>query len=134
MIKAVIFDIDGTLSPKNSWQVMALAMGGTHEEDLEIYYASKEGKITQEEADGLILQMWKRQGLATKDNFYKTFDSIPLRHDAVELVQYLKSKGLKVCLITGSMDMYAEIVAKKVAADAWYSNAHLFWGKDGHIE
>src|SRR3989344_4575171 len=133
-IKAVIFDIDGTLSEKNSWAVIASALGGTHEEDLDIYYASKEGKITQEEADGKILEMWKRQGLAKKENFTKAFDEISLRAEARELVSYLKNKGLIVCLITGSMDLYAKIVAEKVGADDWYSNAHLFWGKDGHIE
>lgn len=133
-VKAIIFDIDGTLSEKNSWAVAAQAMGGTHAEDLEIYFANKNGIITQEEADAKILEMWKRQGLATKANFIKAFESIPLRHDAVDLVQYLKSKGLKICVMTGSMDLYAKIIAKKVGADDCYFNAKLFFNEEEHIE
>lgn len=133
-IKAAIFDIDGTLAEKNSWHVIALAMGGTAEEDLEIYYAEKSGKLTSEEARNRILTLWTRQGLATKENFERIFHSISLRDDAIDVVQYLKKKRLLVCLITGSMDMYAKIIAGKVNANEYYSNAKLSWGGDGVIE
>jgi HAD superfamily phosphoserine phosphatase-like hydrolase len=132
-IKAVIFDIDDTLTTENSWAQVALGMGATHEEDLEIYYLHKEGKITNEEANSRILGLWKRKGLATQDNFRKIFDSIPLKEDAVDLTQYLKQKNIKICLITGSMDMYAEMIAKKVSADSFYYNADLYWDDQGKI-
>ena len=132
-IKAVIFDIDDTLTQKNSWAEVAVGMGATHAEDLEIYYMHKEGKLTDREADDKILAMWKRKGLGTKENFEKIFNAIPLRDDALDLIQYFKQKKIIVCLITGSMDMYAKIIAEKVQADAFYFNADLHWDEGGKI-
>ena len=133
-IKAVIFDIDGTLTTKNSWFEIAIAVGGTPEEDKEILRMYRSGIILSEEADTRLLAMWKRQGLATKENFRKIFESIPLRQDAADLVNYLKSKNIIVCLITGSMDMYAEIIAAKLGLINFYHNANLFWDENNHIK
>jgi phosphoserine phosphatase len=133
MIKAVIFDIDDTLTTENSWAQIVIGMGGTWAEDLAIYHDHKEGLLTDQEADAKILVLWKRYGLATKENFIKIFDSIPIKKDAVDLIQYLKEKNITVCLITGSMDMYAEKIAQKVKADSFYFNARLDWDEQGNI-
>jgi phosphoserine phosphatase len=133
MIKAVIFDIDGTLSKENSWANLAIGMGATPAEDLELVELQKNKLITDEEADRRMLALWKRKGLATKSNFLKVFNAIELREDALDLVQYLKGKGIVICLITGSMDLYAKVIADKVGADEHYSNAQLFWDEDGNI-
>lgn len=132
-VKAVIFDIDGTLSEKNSWHVLAIAMGATPAEDLEVVELQQAGKITNREADARILAFWKRKGLATRENFRKTFEDIPLRQDAQDLVNYLKQKKILICLITGSMDMYAEVVARRLGVEDFYSNAKLSWSDDGNI-
>jgi phosphoserine phosphatase len=133
-IKAVIFDIDGTLTTKNSWSETAIGLGGTPQEDLEIYEMYKAKQILSDEADAKLLAMWKRNGLATKENFNKIFYGIPLRPDAIELINYLKQKQLIICLITGSMDMYAQIIADKLDITDYYYNATLFWQDDGHIK
>lgn len=133
-IKAVVFDVDGTLTKKNSWQTIALAMGATWEEDLEIYHAEKAGKLTSDEACRRIITLWKRKDLATKENFRRIFREMEFRSDAVEIIQHLKKKGLKICLITGSMDMYAEVIAERLGVDQYYSNAKLYWNTDDTID
>jgi len=133
-IKAIIFDIDGTLTEKNSWQQLIIAMGGTWEEDLEVVELDRSGKISHEEANARVLALWKRHGLASRENFQKTFENMNLRHDALDLVNYLKQKGIIICLITGSMDLYAQTIAEKVGAQNFYSNAILRWDENSMIK
>ncbi len=132
-IKAVIFDIDNTLTKENSWGKIAEAMGMTISEDHDIYNLSKTGTVPPRDLDKMLLILWQRKGLAKKENFVKVFTEMELRDDAKDLVDYLKQKDIKVCLITGSMDMYAEIVAKRVGADEYYFNTPLSYDEQGNI-
>ncbi|OGE82468.1 MAG: hypothetical protein A3B10_00125 [Candidatus Doudnabacteria bacterium RIFCSPLOWO2_01_FULL_44_21] len=86
-IKAVIFDIDNTLTKKNSWWMIAEAMGMTIAEDLEIYELSKREKVSPREVDKQLLTLWQRKGLATKSNFEKTFREMELRDGVLDLIK-----------------------------------------------
>lgn len=132
-IKAVVFDIDGTLTKETSWSVIATSAGGTPEEDLETYYAQKTGKISDAEADRRILGMWTRKGLLSKQRYTEILTAIPLREDALDLVNYLKSQNILICLITGAMDLYAEVTAKRLGVDNYYGNAKLYWDEHENI-
>ncbi|OGE88301.1 MAG: hypothetical protein A3J07_00715 [Candidatus Doudnabacteria bacterium RIFCSPLOWO2_02_FULL_49_13] len=132
-IKAVVFDIDGTLTEKNSWQQLMLAMGGTWAEDLEVVELERSGKITHEEANARILALWKRYGKDTRENFTNAMEAMALRPDAVSLIEYLKTKGIVICLITGSTDLNAQIVARKVGVENFYYNTKLNWDDHGRI-
>lgn len=43
--KAIIFDIDGTLSPEVSWLALTRDLGASVEEHIQIYKNYKEGKL-----------------------------------------------------------------------------------------
>jgi len=133
VIKAVIFDIDDTLTTSNSWNSAAVGLGVTHEEERDNWSKYLNGEIDGEEVNRRVLQMWKAKGLASKNKFREIFDSIPLRSDAVDVVEYLKSQNKEICLITGSMDMFAEIIAQKLGIRDYYSNAEMFWHEDDNF-
>jgi FMN phosphatase YigB (HAD superfamily) len=46
--KAVVFDIDGTLSPEISWLALTRDLGASVEQHIQIYQDYKEGRIDYE--------------------------------------------------------------------------------------
>lgn len=61
-----------------------------------------------------------------------SFEALPLDPAAKAVTQAAKI-GRTVCLITGSMDMYAQIVARKLEIDHWYANTTLHWDTEGNL-
>ena len=132
-IKAVIFDIDGTLTKEISWPFLVERLGISITQHDEVFQAFKKGEISLQDATNKVLSLWRSKGLATKAYVANVLSEIPLRDDAEETIQYLKSKSYILCLITGSMDLYAEQVAKKLGIPHYYSNTKLFWDKAGAL-
>jgi len=132
-IKAVIFDIDGTLTTKNSWIYLTENLGGSVKEFLSIYKAGLTGEISHTEANIQLRDIWFRTGKATKNKFTQVFESIPLRAEATDLMEYLNAKKYLLTLITGSMDMFAEIIAKRLGVTSYYANTELIWNKTGEL-
>lgn len=125
MVKAVIFDIDGTLTPEISWTKLTLELGASVPDHLQIYENFKLGKLTYEESKKTLIALWQSSGPVTKGRLARMFESWTLNEGAIPLFRYLKSRGYKTCLITGSFDLYAEVIAKRLGADFWYANTKL---------
>src|SRR5574338_496920 len=101
--KAVVFDIDGTLSPEVSWLALTRDLGASVEEHIRIYKDYKEGQITYEESKHQLIGIWRATGNANKPFFQKLFESWPLNSAAKQVVDHAR-KNHTLCLITGSMD------------------------------
>ena len=127
-IKAAVFDVDGTLSPDISWTKLTQQLGFIVPHHVEIYEKFKSGALGYEAAKNELLMLWNALGPLKKSRLAEIFENWELKKDAAPIFQYLKSKGYITCLITGSVDLFAEVVAKKVGADFWYANADLIWG------
>ena len=132
-IKAVILDIDGTLAPGTSWTRLTRDLGASTDQHLKIFEEFTEGRITYEDAVGQLLKLWRATGKATKQDFQAIFENWPLREESKEVVDFLKSKGYIVVKITGSMDLYAEVVAKKLGISFYYANTGLVWDNEGKL-
>lgn len=52
--------------------------------------------------------MWQATGNASKDHIEAVFDTWEVRDDAHELIYWLKAANYVVCLITGSVGIYAK--------------------------
>ncbi len=129
MYKAVIFDIDGTLTTPvhiNAWFELTLGLGGTITRHQEIYDAVVEKKISLEEARKELLGLWSVNGNVTLEKVEKIFAQIPLRDGAEDIIQYLKSKNYILCLITGSPSNYGSVIGRKLGIDNIYAN-DFFW-------
>lgn len=132
-IRAVIFDIDGTLMHGISWTKLTEELGASKAEHERIHTATKSGQMGYEEARKALIAMWRNDGHLSRGKLTKIFESWELKDDAASLFSYLNSKGYITCLITGSMDLFAEVVAKKVCSDFWYANNNLIWDKDDNL-
>ncbi len=127
--KAVVFDIGGTLSTEKSWQALTRDLGASTDEESRIYRKYKAGEYTYDVAKSKVVALWKATGNATKQNFRRIFASWPVQPNAKRIVE-LAGTNRRACIITGSMDLYAEIVAGKLGIDQWYANTTLHW--DAH--
>jgi len=130
--EAVVFDIDGTLSPEVSWLALTRDLGAPVEQHVQIYKDYKEGKIDYPASKEQLIGLWRSTGNANKKFFGQLFDALPLDPAAEKVVQTAKV-GRLVCLITGSMDLYAETVAQKLGIDKWFANTTLHWDSQGNL-
>ncbi len=130
--RAVVFDVDGTLSPDVSWLALTRDLGASVERHEQIYHDYKHGKTDYVTAKSQLLTLWQATGNANKEFFAQLFDALPLNPAAEKVVQAAKI-DYTVCLISGSMDLYTKIVAEKLAIDHWYANTTLHWDTNGSL-
>lgn len=60
------------------------------------------------------------------------FRSWELKEDAREVISYLK-RSYRVCLISGSVDLYVGVVAEKLGIVDWYANTEIVWDESGNL-
>lgn len=130
--KAVVFDIDGTLSPDISWLALTRDLGAPVEQHVQIYTDYKSGKIDYPTSKSQLIELWRATGNANKAFFAQLFDALPLDPAAEKVVEVAKASRI-ACLITGSMDLYAETVARKLGIENWYANTTLHWDAEGKL-
>lgn len=130
--KAIILDIDGTLSPSLSWTALTLGLGASVDEHMSIFQAHKNGETTFEQSRDELLRLWQDTGNANKSFFKDLFEAIPLSDGAEKVVEQLRGQS-KLCLITGSMDLYAEVIARKLHIVDYFANSLLRWDEKGNL-
>ena len=123
-IKAVILDIDGTLTDEVSWLSFTKQLGADPRVHTRIFDEYKTGNITYPESRRQLIRLWNATGNASKKNIINCFYKISIRKPAISLVEYLR-KSYKLCLISGSMDLYVKTVAKRLNIPNWYANTIL---------
>ncbi len=133
-IKAVVFDIDGTLSPDISWTKLTLMLGASVPDHLAIYESFKHGQMEYEESKTALLKLWRGDGDVSKKKLENIFNEWDIKPDAKEVFDYLRAKGIRTCLVTGSVDLFAEVIAQRVGADEWYANTVLHWDEDNNLK
>src|ERR1035438_2092768 len=131
--KAVVFDIDGTLTPQNSWTAFTRDIGGSVDDHLAIYSDHVKGVIGLDESKQKLLKLWQATGKANKIHIEEVFNSWPIREDAKGLIDWLKNESYIICLITGSVGIYAKHVADLLSVDNYYANGELYFGENGDL-
>lgn len=130
--EAIIFDVDGTLSPDISWTALTRDLGAPVEEHVRLFQALKNGEMTYEDSRDKLVALWQATGNANRAFFTNLFESWQLMDGATSVVDKLK-ENYKVCLITGSMDLFAATVATKLGVDDYFANATLQWDEAGNL-
>ena len=128
MLKAVVFDIDGTLTQGlRGWYVLTKGLGGDIEKHRQLYEAVGAGDLSvQEGIDGLMKE-WQKGGIVTKEKVRSALMEAELRDDAEETIWYLKNKGYLLCLITGSVEPFAEVIANRLGTENYFGNSPLIY-------
>ncbi len=107
--KLVCFDVDGTLidNVKFSWQLFHdyLQTDEHKREDAKNKFLN--GNISYLEWAEHDINMWKEKN-AKKDDFFKALEPLHLMNGAMETLQELRKNGLKLAIISGSMNILLE--------------------------
>lgn len=126
-IQLVCFDLDLTLISHNSWFDLNIALGISADEDTRLYTEYKSGNISYEEWNALTLEHYLKHPDATRDGITAALSNYTYAEGAREAVKYLQERGYQLVLISGSIDIIVNIVAKDLGiAFAKANNAFLF--------
>jgi phosphoserine phosphatase len=132
--KLICFDVDGTLvENKSSWAFLTASLGCPVEKVIEIYEKTENGSMAFEDGVRILEKMYFESGKAFKNNIRDIFDKICLKDDAKETVGYLKQLDYSVYLISGSIDLYLEIIASKIGADGFFGHASFDFDNNGAL-
>ncbi|MBI2032371.1 MAG: HAD family phosphatase [Candidatus Levybacteria bacterium] len=133
MIKLVCFDLNETLIEENTWKNLNLALGVSPEEDESILKDYEEGRTTYEEGQERLEKIYLKHGLATKNKILETVNQYKYRQGAKEIIRYLKKKGYHIALLSGSIDLLVEKVARELDVDLFGSNNSFVFDKDNKL-
>ncbi|HLC50288.1 MAG TPA: HAD family phosphatase [Candidatus Nanoarchaeia archaeon] len=134
--KLVCFDVDGTLidNIKFSWQLFHdyFQTDAHRREDAKKKFF--DGKITYMEWAEHDINMWKEKN-ANKKDFMKALDKLKLMDGAIETLEELKKNGIKLAVISGSLNVLLEKFIpnyEEFFDDVFISK--IYFDKNGHIE
>jgi phosphoserine phosphatase len=111
-IKLVCFDLNKTLVNENTWYELNLAMGVTPEQDESFFNEYRAGRLSYEDWQKELLKIYLENPNANRDFINKVVSQYSFKDGAREIVAYLKSKGYQLALISGSMNILVDLVAK----------------------
>lgn len=129
-IRAVIFDLDGTLTPVYSvWQYIHERLGTWEGQGLLSLQAFLAGRITYREFADRDVGSWIG---VTRCRLERIVDEIPLREGAVAAAAQLKQQGMRMAILSSGLDLLAEPVAKRLGMDLCVANGLGF--TDGIVD
>jgi len=130
--KMVCFDVDGTLvdNVAYSWEIFHKAFGTDakrREKAREDYFAKK---ISYEEWARHDILMWQEKNMRRKD-MVKAMGNLRLMNGAVDTLKTLKKNGLKLAIISGSINVILETLLPNYGEffDYVFLNKIIFDGK-----
>lgn len=118
-IKLACFDFDGTLMKTYSFKAIFEAFGLEERFMKDVLARWRADEITLREFDEKAVMLLK--GLAEKE-VVEQFSMMEPMPGAAELVDYLRSKGVRTAIITCAPPYFPKIMAEKLGMDWWTSN------------
>ncbi len=132
-IKAIIFDVDQTLTVEVSWLKFTRLLGADEAKHSDIFQKFKTGELSYPKAKSQLLKLWLATDKANVFTIRDIFRSFEFSQGTEDIIKYLQAKGYKLCLISGSMDLYIEIVAQRLKIDDWYASTKMHFEADGKL-
>ncbi|MFA5828569.1 MAG: HAD family phosphatase [Candidatus Shapirobacteria bacterium] len=130
----VCFDLNKTLISENTWYELNLAMGMTAEEDQALFALYQKGELTYVDWQKELERIYIKNGKATRENISKVIYNYTYRVGAKEVIEYLKSKGYTLALISGSIDVLVERVARECGISHYLANNTFVYDKNNYLK
>ncbi len=109
--KLIVFDVDGTLVPGvSAWEKVHKYLGtmDKRNKNKEKFFNNE---ITISDWVMADVEVWKSKGV-TRDDIIKAFSGTSAIDGMEDLMKGLKKCGYKIAIISGSLDIYVDIVLK----------------------
>lgn len=133
--KLVAFDLDGVLvQEKSSWGYLHRVFG-THELVDKSNYARlfESGSITYSEWMRLDLEtIIRARGSVSCREVAEAFERVRITDGALEVVDYLRRRGVKMAIVSAGIESLAVRVARALGIDEVYANG-LLCDEDGRL-
>jgi phosphoserine phosphatase len=131
----VAFDVDGTLvhhpEDKTVWEVVNHRFTGSDDQNALRWDLYRRGKLSYAEWVALDIASWRDAG-ATREAMIGSFGALTLVEGARETLNDLKSRGVRLAVISGTLDLLLDTLFPDHPFDEVYTNRISFDG-DGRI-
>ncbi len=131
----VAFDVDGTLvhhpEGKTVWEVLNRRFTGSDDQNSLRWDLYREGKLSYAEWVALDIASWRDAG-ATRDAILGSLDGLTLVQGARETLRELSSRGTRLAVISGTLDVMLDALFPDHPFDEVYTNRIAF-DDDGRI-
>jgi HAD superfamily PSPase-like hydrolase len=130
-MKAVVFDMDGTLIAESSWQLLHYYFHADPEgvkQNWEAYFSARIDYETWMEKDILL---WDSPSL---EDVRKGFSSFTLSPYADVVVKHLKTKEITPCIVSSGIDILAEKVGKSLGIASKFIFANSLIVVNGNLQ
>lgn len=131
--KAIIMGIDQIVTSINPWFEFLRELHIDWEKEQEMYRLIKDGKARWEELKEQMIPIPKGKGdRVHRSRFENTVATIAVRGDAIATVGELQQRGYVLGIVSGSIDLIVESVAKRLHINDWFANATLSFDSHGY--
>ena len=131
----VAFDVDGTLvqhpDGQTVWEVLNERFTGTAEHNRERFKLYRSGRLSYAEWVALDIEGWRNAG-ARRADMVAAFGPLRLVDGAVETLRALKVHGLRLAVISGTLDLLLDTLLPDHPFDEVYTN-RIWFDDDGAI-
>lgn len=125
----VAFDVDGTLvhhpEDKTVWEVLNRRFTGSDDQNAERWRLYTSGKLSYAEWVALDIAGWRDAG-ATRDAMMASLDGLTLVDGARETLAALKAQGMRLAVISGTLDLLLDALFPDHPFDEVYTNRLVF--------
>ena len=125
----VAFDVDGTLvhhpEDKTVWEVLNRRYVGGDDLNAQRWAQYKAGKLSYAEWVALDIGGWRDAG-ATRDGMIASFDGLHLVQGARATLDALKRAGIRLAVISGTLDLLLDTLFPDHPFDEVYTNRVAF--------
>ncbi|OGG58944.1 hypothetical protein A3C89_03600 [Candidatus Kaiserbacteria bacterium RIFCSPHIGHO2_02_FULL_50_50] len=111
-----------------------MALGLSHEEDQEMYDAYGAGTLSYEGWIAKLVELYKKYGKATKETVVAALTGYTFIEGTEALVADLQAKGYEVVLVSGSFQLLAEDIAKKLNIKTFKGNTEIIFDENDVVE
>ena len=132
-IKAVILDLDQTLTTDEaSWLQFTELIGADKDFHIQIFQDYKDGNLQYLEAKEKLIRLWQNTGKTHKESIIEAFQKVRFRNGVEDAVNYLNEK-YALCIISGAIDTFVEVAAKKLNIQHYFASTKFIFDKSDYL-
>lgn len=133
-IKLICFDLNKTLIVENTWYDLNLKMGMTHQEDQQLFDLYEAGKLSYVDWQKKLVDIYIKSGKASYENISKIILDYSYLKEAKQTIKYLKNKGYKLALISGSIDLLVSKVSHEQDIQLYGCNNYMIFDNNNYLK